>query len=76
MLDKGRGLAGLKGRDEPFRFVSAAGRAAEPDAVAADDDEVVWHIHRCKSVRAVSVGSGGCGVRGVRGEMRLSAGIM
>lgn len=38
--DKGGGFAVLEVGEEPFGFVVAFGGAAEPDAVAADDDEL------------------------------------
>ena len=45
MLDEGRGLAGLERRDEPLGLVGAMGWPALPDAVAADDDEMVRGAH-------------------------------
>ena len=37
----------LEGRNEPLRFGGAAGRPAEPDGVAADNDEVGWGAGHC-----------------------------
>lgn len=39
MLDKGRRFAALEGLDGPFGLVAAVAGPAEPDGVAADDDE-------------------------------------
>lgn len=38
VLDKRGRFAALEIGNEPFVFVGAVGRAARPDAVAADDD--------------------------------------
>lgn len=42
VLDKRGRLTLLEVGDEPFSFVVAVGWAADPDAVAAHDDEVRW----------------------------------
>lgn len=40
MLNEGRGLTALEIGNEPFCFVMTTGRTAEPDAMAADDNEL------------------------------------
>lgn len=58
MLDEGWRFAALEGLDGPFGFVAAVAGPAEPDGVAADDNEAGYGF-------AAAGGGGGGGDGGV-----------